>query len=446
METVPWLGTLLLLPVAGAPLLARPTFRRFAPAARVVLAAGAGAALVSFAMTLFSLAGLRWSPLPLVLTAALLAGTFGRLAGGTPEPAPVRGAIGRASLLAAGISAVCVVAALAATLAGAATSGDLFFFWGPKAQQFAVTRGVDVAFLADPSHGYMHPYYPPLVSGLDAFASIASGRFSWTAAALTFPLLLAALAISLPGVLRGAVARPRAAAAAALVMAAVGALGIRAAVAGNGDMPLVFYETLAMALLLRRDAGDAAVQWLAGILIAGAASAKVEGLAFGLAAATLFVALGLGEAGAPRIALRLLLPGALALGAWFTFGISRGLFHEYSEYGRFLEIHLEHLPRVGAAVWQTLSGTGRGLPYLVPLVCLLMEGRPPRAALLPLGTAGALVFFLIFTYLHLANDPSEWIAWSAARVFMPVAVLLALAPCAAGEPARERSTPGPSPR
>ncbi len=48
-------------------------------------------------------------------------------------------------------------------------------------------------------------------------------------------------------------------------------------------------------------------------------------------------------------------------------------------------------------------------------------------AALPLGTAAALAGFLVFTYLHSAAGPAQWIAWSAPRVFAPLPVLFALA-------------------
>ena len=70
-----------------------------------------------------------------------------------------------------------MIAALLATLGGAATSVDLVFFWGAKAQQFAAARGIDLEFLRNPAHQYMHPYYPPLVSNVFAFATMAAGRF-----------------------------------------------------------------------------------------------------------------------------------------------------------------------------------------------------------------------------------------------------------------------------
>jgi hypothetical protein len=426
-----WLATLILLPAAGAPLLSRPTFRRFAPLARIGLSAGAGAVLISFVMTAFALAGVAWRWMPVVAAAALLAWALTPLVGNQAAAPPPPEPAGRAGAMATVLSAASIFAALAATAAGAATSIDFFFFWGPKAQQFAVARGVDVAFLADPSHGYMHAYYPPLVTNLDALASLAAGRFSWTSAALTFPLLLAALAAALPGVLRLAAPRPAAAAASALAVGAIAVIGIRAGIAGNGDMPLYFFETLAIALLLRRDSADAAVQLLAGLLLAGAAASKVEGLVFVFAASALFLLVRRGGAAASgQAAARLAVPAAVSLGAWFAFGITRHLFHDYSEYGRFFDVHAEQLPRAAAAVIGALGGAARGLPYLVPLACLLAAGRPTRAALLPLGTAGALVLFFLFTYLHLP-DPSDWISWSAARVFLPAAVLVALAPCAA---------------
>ena len=141
MGRLAWLGSLILLPAAGAPLLLRGAFRRFPPAARVILSAGAGAALVSFALTLFSLAGVAWRVAPAFAAAALLAACLSPLAGAAASR-PSAERLGPPGMLAASLSAACVVAALAAALTGAATSIDLFFFWGPKAQQFALARGV----------------------------------------------------------------------------------------------------------------------------------------------------------------------------------------------------------------------------------------------------------------------------------------------------------------
>ena len=432
--TAMWIAPLLLLPLVGAPLLMRPPFRRFSGASAIVLSGTVGAVFVSLVMTLLSLAGARWNVSVIAASATLLAWGFSQLPAFSPEPAaPADGDRGGAmSRLAAVVSAAAVGASALAAHLGTATSPDLFFFWGTKAQQFAAAQGIDVAWLKAPFHGFLHPYYPPLATNLGAFASMTAGRFSWEGALWTFPLLVAALAVGLPGTLDGS--RSRSAAAAALAVSAVALVGIRASVAGNADAPLVVFEALAAAVLQRRDAGDASLQWLGGLLLAGAAATKVEGLAFALAVS----ALALRHEGARptlRAAGRLLGPTALTLAAWFAFGAARRLFHEYSEYGPFAELHLDHLRSVLAAIAASLGATARGLPWIVPALVLAAGGRIARAARVPLGAAGALVVFLVFAYLHMGSDPSTWISWSAARVLMPVPVLFALALAADGPPA-----------
>jgi hypothetical protein len=436
-----WLAALALLSLVGAPVLTHPRFRVFGAAARSVLSAAAGAAIVSFAMTLLTLARRPWGVAMVALLALVLAASLRAMLGRSPKPplatedarAERRS---RAEVIAGFASALGVAAAFFATLASAATSPDLFFFWGPKAQRFAAARGVDAAYLAEPAHAFMHAYYPPLVGNLGALASIAARGFSWTAATLTFPILLAALAAALPGILREAAGRRRAVIVSAFAVAALALVGVRSRVAGNGDMPLVFFETLAVALLLREDAGDAPIQLLAGLLLAGAAATKVEGLVVAAAAPLLFLALRppLRSRSVGASAVRLFLPTAATLLAWFAVGAATGLFHEYSEYGAFFALHPEYWRSIAASMPAALGRAAFGLPYLVPLAGLLLSGRPSREQWLPLGTAACLILFLVFAYLHDAIDPSLWIAWSAARVLMPVPALLALALAVGGGP------------
>jgi hypothetical protein len=298
---------------------------------------------------------------------------------------------------------------------------------------------VDARFLAEPFLEYMHPYYPPLVTNLYALASLAAGRMSWTAATLTFPLLLASLALGLPGVLRTCAARVPAAAASTLIVCTLAYLGIEADIGGNGEMPLLFFETLAMALLLSEAAAGAPGQLLAGLLLAGAATTKLEGLPFALAAAVLFVLVRRREARpAWKAAIRLGGPTVLALGAWFAFGASRHLFIGYPGEGALLDPHPEHWKIVLRSIALALAEAGHGLPYLVPLVCLLLLARGlTRVSMIPLGAGAAVTASLLFIYM---DHPSEWISWSAARVFSPLPVLFALAAiCVRGARA------GPSP-
>jgi hypothetical protein len=197
-----WLCAFLVLPLVGMPLIAHVSFRRFPPVTRAILSGGTGAVLVSFSMTLFALLGARWGFLTLFLASALLSFLLRLAVREAPSPLPERQQTGAAARAAGAIVALAVLAALLATAAGSASSPDLIFFWGAKAQQYAAARTVDARFLGEPFLQYMHPYYPPLVTNLYALASMAAGRMCWTAATLLFPALLAALALGLPGVLR----------------------------------------------------------------------------------------------------------------------------------------------------------------------------------------------------------------------------------------------------
>ena len=428
-----WLASLLLVGLSGLPLLLHRAFAGYPLSTRLVLAGASGAALVSFAMTAAVLLGIPWNVPGLVAAGAVLAAGL-RLflkpalvfAADAPRP-PEPGESPRV-LAAAALSLIAVGAALGATFAGAATSPDLLFFWGPKAQQFALARTFDAAFMRDEFHQHMHAYYPPLVTNLGAFASMVAGRMSWTGATLTFPLLLVFLAAGLPGALADRLGRAHAAAIAALTIAVISCLGVEADIAGNGEMPLLLFETLAIALLISDAAAEPPTQLIAGILLAGAAATKVEGLPFTISAAALFF-LARPRASRPfwPAAGRLILPAAVMLSAWFAFGASRRIFFGYSGYGTLFDLHLDHARVVLAAVGRSLSAAGHALPWLVPLGCVLAALPLTRRWILPVGTAATLTAFFLFTYIHRPEDPSLWISWSAARIFSPVAMLLALA-------------------
>lgn len=431
-----WLATFVAYPLVGAPLLKHPAFRRFGFACRVVLAGAVGLVLLSWTMTLFALAGVRWGP-PLLLVSVAVAFALRRALRGAPDSVPsprVRGeGLGEGrptatTVAALAITATSILAAFAATMSGLATSSDLLLFWGPKAQQFAAARTIDVDFLRTPFLEYMHVYYPPLVTSVFAFGAMIAGRFPWGAATLTFPLLLAATAVGLAGILKTEPDAPSAAATAALTTSALGLLGIHAMVAGNADPFLLFFEVLAVALLLTPVAGSDAGKLAAGLLLAGAAGSKVEGLAFLLATVSVFLLVERARRGSiPKTLLLLAGPTLLTLGSWFGFGAARKLFYGYQGYGKFLDVRWDHLDEVVAGFGSALWKAGYALPFAVPLLVLLLTPGKTRRALLPIGITLALTGFIAFTYLHGETDPNVWIGWSAARVFSPLTALLALA-------------------
>lgn len=421
-----WLAAFVVLPAVGAPLLTHRGYRSLPPAARLVLSGAVGAVLLSFAMTVSALAGLRWN-IPLLalaaagLSAVLRLGARGDLRVAIEPPRPS----GTSERLAALFAGAAVATALAWTITGAAGSTDLLFFWGPKAQAFASAHTIDAAFLASSRASYMHPYYPPLVTNLWAFASMVAGRFAWGAATLTFPLLLAALAVALPALLRLSERPVAPQAVSALVVSALALLGSESEMAGNADPWLLLFEVLGLGLLLAPRPSSPKWLLLGGLLLAGTVCAKVEGLPFVAAAVLFFIALDDSPASLARRLGLLLGPSVASLGAWFLFGFSRKAFARYGEYGSLLELRWDRFELVLSTIGRSLWNAGFALPYLVPLAVLLLARGGLRR--LPLAVAAALSAFLVVTYMLPVRDPVSWIGWSAARTFSPVAALLALA-------------------
>ncbi len=427
-----WLASLTAFPAAGAPLLAHRAFRGYGLAARLALAAACGAVAVSWTMNVASLAGWPWR-LPLVLLAALaecfaLRFLLPRSPSGA-EPSFDRGPVTFWERAAVAVTLAAITIAAAATLSTSATSPDLLLFWGPKAGAFAAARGLDAAYLGDPLLRYQHLSYPPLVPNVYAFATIAAGagRLPWMAAAATFPLLLAATAAGLAGVLRNSFSRRDAWIATAAITAALGLLGEVFDVAGNADPTLLLFETLAAAILVGSAGTTRAGQLLAGMLFAGAVAAKVEGLPFVAAAGVLFLFARRRSISWRHAPVFLFGPALLSLGGWFAFGRVRGLFRAYETYGPTLEVYLERLGPVLSGIAKALGAGGAGLPWLLPIAALLFARRRSRAALYPAAIAFILSAFFVFTYLHGAPDPALWIDWSAGRIFSIVSVLLTLA-------------------
>ena len=222
-------------------------------------------------------------------------------------------------------------------------------------------------------------------------------------------------------------------------------MGIALNVAGNGDTVLLFFEVCAAALLTGPDAGRGSRLLLAGMFLAGAASAKVEGLVFVAAAAALFLLLDR-RARTLRGASLLLLPTGVSLAAWFAFGAKTRLFGFYEGYGSFFKLNWESLPLILRTLAGELSRVGWGLPFLVPIAVLLCARGLSRSSWIPLGCAALLSGFFVFTYLHSTYLLVEWIGWSSGRIYTPVAALLALAamPATATDRSIPRETASPA--
>ena len=392
-----------------------------------------GAVVLSLVMTAAALVpvpwGVAWLTGASLVVAFLLRPLLGPEADG---PRPARGSSRGLVLGAAAVSAGAVAAALFATYAGATASTDLFHFWGPKAEAFAAARTIDAEFLRAPWHDHLHPDYPPLVTNLFAFASLGIGRLPWGTAPYTYPLVLAALALALTALLASDRPHAEGYAVAALVVAVAALLGNTFLVGGAGDIYLFFFAISAVAILSGPDAGRGSRLLLSGLLLAGAASAKVEGLVLAGAAAVLFL-LVTPRSRSLRATLLLLAPTAVCLGVWLAYGWTRQLFRFYLGYGSFAKIYPENLALILRTMGSEFFLAAWGLPFLVPVAVLLLSRKSPRM-LLPVGLAVLLAAFYLFTYLHGTVLVRDWVTWSAGRIFTPVALLFAIAPSARGAP------------
>lgn len=421
-----WLLAIAALPLLGAPLLSRSAFRRFPLAGRVVLAWGVGAVVLSVSMTALALLGWEWHAWNLGALAAgvgvALSGLVRRSVPASSDPAaartpPVLPAVSWIVIAAAS------GAALVAAATSAATSADLILVWGVKGERFAAARTYDLALLGDPVMSYVNVAYPPLLPNLYAFASLAAGRFAWGAALILFPALVLALALGLADSVSGKNRRPADLPCAALLAGVLASAGGPLLVAGNGDMPLLFFEVLSMALLVGPWRFDGAIQLLAGLLIAGAATAKVEGLIFAASAIGLFLLVNRRRVRWPSAAFRIAAPPVLALGLWFAFGARTGLFRGYQGFGPLFEIHWERLGSVLATIGHRLFAIDGALAFAIPVVLLLVFRPATANGWIPAATGLASALFLVFNYLHGPGDPTEWIGWSAGRVLLSVPAL-----------------------
>jgi hypothetical protein len=425
-----WLLGLGTCAVAGIPLLQHSEFRRFGLLGRGLLAAAVGAVCLSWAMTLVALLGLRWHPVTLVAL-ALLAGLCLRLIlANRPVPLaspPIAERLGLTGLLGAALGTGIVVVAILATRAGQTMSPDLLYFWGPKAQRFAEVRTIDASFLRNPLLDYIPTDYPPLLTNLYAFATMVAGSFSWWAAAAVFPVLLAATGIAVAAILASEKSRTCVSPYAGLMTCALGVVGIQAMVAGVAEMPLLFFEMLAVSLLILAKPPTSGLLLLAGLCLAGAAGTKVEGLPFALAVSLLFAFVIHARGRRVHALAFLLIPTLITLGTWFLFGAKNGLFWFYRGYGSLLAVRWGDLPLVAAEILRSIGKVSYGLPFLLPLIIFILTPGKTRAAVLPIAVSIALIGFLLATYLSTRGDPRELIGWSSARVLSPVAGLFCLA-------------------
>jgi hypothetical protein len=435
MAASSWLLSFGLCTISGVPLLHRSEFRGFGLIGRGLLATAVGAVCLSWVMTLLALLGISWHPIALVGLAFCVCLFLRVLLSDRASPPPrIDGRLRAPGVFGVAVGAGVVVVSMLATRAGQTMSSDLLYFWGPKAQRFAEARTIDTAFLREPLLDYIHPDYPPLLTNLYAFATMTAGSFSWWGAAALFPILLAATGIGVAAILASQRPLNSVSPYAGLMTCALGVVGMETMVAGVAEMPLLFFEMLAVSLVIAGRPVTDGVLLLAGLCVAGAAGTKVEGLPFALATAV-FSAFGIAPGRRSRGLAFLLTPTVVTLGTWFLFGAKNGLFWFYRGYGSLLRIQWGNVSLVTAESLRSIAQVSYGLPFLLPLIVLCLPPGKTRYSALPIGVSVALIGFLMATYLSVPDDPRQLISWSASRVLSPVAGLLCLAASRTKSPA-----------
>ena len=301
-----------------------------------------------------------------------------------------------------------------ASLTARATSADLLFFWGAKAERFASAGGIDVAFLKDRNHWAIHTDYPPLLPSLWAFASLCAGRFAWGASLATLTIAAAFLVLAVWGLARTSENECGATWAAALVAAMLAATWPVSGTAGNADPILIFFEGTALLLVIFAGSKPGA-PLLAGALLAAGVLTKFEGTFFvgPLSAASLVV----GGRGRWRRAIIIAALPVAALVSWVAFCRSRGLLSFMREPPG-LYLNAAHVGIVWRGMMASASYGAAYLPWIVAAVLLILA-RPPSSRLAAALTCAALILtadFLI--YFVSPTDPTLWVGWSGARLLL----------------------------
>ncbi len=410
------IGSKFLLAVALVPLVVLPAarlraLRQLDMAGRLSVSAVVAFVGISLEMLVTTWLGIRWSwwllLLPLLAASVLL----GRVAMGDRRGPRALGPWAKASLpaLFVAIAVIGVVAFAAGT--ARATSSDLLFFWGTKGERFGLAGAIDVPFLRQPEHYLMHSDYPPLLPLLYAWSTMIAGRFAWGASLLFLPLFLLLTACIFWSYAQSRLAARRAA---ELTAVLVGLLGYGLTLsfsAGNADGLLLFFEAVALSVLLF-GRGTLTEDIIASVALAGAALTKVEGLAFAMLAVLVFGVVGRRvRRGAALLRLGGF-PAASFLG-WYVFCWRNGLvniYHPSAFRTQYVDQVVEGISR--AAAYESFY-----LPWFVVggiWLASTQRKRGLRPALVGVGCVIGMIYF----YLDTAVDPTLWIGWSGSRLLL----------------------------
>jgi hypothetical protein len=418
------------LPLVGAAPILSGRWKGLPLGGAVASAAAVGAVILCAEMFALTVAGVPWTP-GLLLAAPAIAIAIVVARGRTAAVRVARPPADRSTPAALGLlliagTAVALVAYAAMT--ARVTSSDLHLFWAAKGQRFGLEGRIDADFLGRADHQLMHSDYPPLWPCLYGFGTMLAGRFAWGAALATLPLFLALAVVAVASFARLRLGSLEAAGLAAAFASLFGFLLSDFMTAAGADPPLLFFETLALCLLVfaREEPG---AFLLAGIALAGAAWLKLEGIAFGwavIAAAAIAI-----RPMSRRQLAQLAAPPLIAYGTWVAFCRAHDLLETLGTH-RFL-VTAERLRTIVSGMLRAASMGSGYLPWIVVALLFVLR-RPGREAAAAVLVAALVAAFDGAFYLAASGDPSVWISMAGPRTLMTPLMALLLAAMAPGGP------------
>ncbi|HEY0141021.1 MAG TPA: hypothetical protein VGF48_09000 [Thermoanaerobaculia bacterium] len=400
MNDAIWIAGVLALTLAGAWATRIEFVRRLEFPARLAIAFTCGLATTGLLLAV----RLPWTRATLLIAMAVGAALWRRGERMTTEP--------RTWILFAAIAILTCYGSLAARQ----TTGDLLFFWGPKAVHFYEAGRIDFEFLATPHYFLMHSDYPPLLPLVYAAGNIAAHEMSWWGAILFSSICIIAAALAFRGIARTRLGERRASAFATLLLATL-AYGIATSnAAGGADALLYLFAVVAIAALTFEDH-----RLLAAITLTALVLVKVEGLPFAM------VILGGWLITRRKVVdtLTIAIAPLIAIGVWIVVVYRFNIQDAYTV-GRkpFRPDHLDDVIR-----WVSVHASYRAawLPWIAALVPFAFAQNLRRAAF-PLVVAGGTLAVTLLFYLQGNDSPEWWIAASAERVLLtPLASLIVAA-------------------
>jgi hypothetical protein len=389
---------------------------------RAGLAYGFGALVLCVEAILFSWIGLRWGVLalgvPLLVVSAAVGLSFGRRARRSS-------ARSRPTAWIILCWAVCCVSALSCAffvLSSRAVSVDFLLFYGVKAQRFALSRGIDLDLLRATFFFHGVPQYPPLMPIVEAWGALVAGRLPWRVGALISWIWFVAALTPMAPLLKRRIAAPAAASVTAFWAAALSLSFVASMFGGNGDAPLVFYETMAALLVLVEREWTWSGRWFAGALMAGAVLTKQEGI---VAAFLLAVGAWLRDRLERRLsslrgALPLLILPAAAAALWALYRRFHAIPATIHLQTDLTKMSLSRLPAVVRECLLSMDAGCLGISWIFPTIALVLSWKRLRHALPALVVSGGLLGALVLTYIgYVSTDLHVMVLDTFSRAAQP---------------------------